>query len=248
MINEKDKAQFQELGYFVTDVVIEPDQLQFMADEMDRLYREGFEEAKATGDSKAVLAAEGRRSYGQVHNRSQIAAEFVRSEIYLEACRAFIGPNADLYWNQAATKPPQLGKTFSWHQDSGYTETVPLAYITCWTAISDSNLENGGIWVLPRSHKWGVLEHENEEPNQQVYGGLRAKCSDYSGAVPVEMKAGQVAIFSSLTLHMSGPNTSRNSMRRGYVPQYHVPGVILKKTGKPVGDQFPVLRDGLRVS
>ena len=96
MINEKDKVQFQELGYFVTDVVIEPDQLQFMADEMDRLYREGVEEAKATGDSKAVLAAEGRRSYGQVHNRSQIAAEFVRSEIYLEACRAFIGPNADL--------------------------------------------------------------------------------------------------------------------------------------------------------
>ena len=47
---------------------------------------------------------------------------------------------------------------------------------------------------------------------------------------------------------MSGPNTSRNSMRRGYVPQYHVPGVILKKTGKPVGDQFPVLRNGLRVS
>ena len=102
--------------------------------------------------------------------------------------------------------------------------------------------------MLPRSHKWGVLEHENEEQNQQVYGGLRAKCSDYSGAVPVEMKAGQVAIFSSLTLHMSGPNTSCSSIRRGYVPQYHVPGVILKKTGKPVGDQFPVLRNGLRVN
>ena len=248
MISEKDKTQFQELGYFVTDVVIEPDQLQFMADEMDRLYREGVEEAKATGDPKVILAAEGRRSYGQIHNRSQIAAEFVKSQIYLEACHAFIGPNADLYWNQAATKPPKLGKTFSWHQDSGYTETIPLAYITCWTAISDSNLDNGCIWVLPKSHKWGVLEHESEEPNQQVYGGLRANFLDDSGAVPVEMKAGQVAIFSSLTLHMSGPNTSNNSTRRGYVPQYHVPDVILKKTGQPIGDQFPVLRNGHRIN
>ena len=248
MISEKDKTQFQELGYFVTDVVIEPDQLRFMADEMDRLYQEGVEEAKATGDPKAVLAAEGRRSYGQIHNRSQIAAEFVKSQIYLEACYAFIGPNADLYWNQAATNPPKLGKTFSWHQDSGYTETIPLAYITCWTAISNSNLDNGCIWVLPRSHKWGVLEHESEEPNQQAYGGLRAKFLDDSGAVPVEMKAGQVAIFSSLTLHMSGPNTSNNSTRRGYVPQYHVPDVILKKTGQPIGDQFPVLRNGHRIN
>ena len=248
MISEKDKTQFQELGYFVTDVVIEPDQLRFMADEMDRLYQEGVEEAKATGDPKAVLAAEGRRSYGQIHNRSQIAAEFAKSQIYLEACYAFIGPNADLYWNQAATKPPKLGKTFSWHQDSGYTETIPLAYITCWTAISNSNLDNGCIWVLPRSHKWGVLEHESEEPNQQAYGGLRAKFLDDSGAVPVEMKAGQVAIFSSLTLHMSGPITSNNSTRRGYVPQYHVPDVILKKTGQPIGDQFPVLRNGHRIN
>ena len=59
MISEKDKTQFQELGYFVTDVVIEPDQLQFMADEMDRLYREGVEEAKATGDPKVILKSVG---------------------------------------------------------------------------------------------------------------------------------------------------------------------------------------------
>ena len=77
---------------------------------------------------------------------------------------------------------------------------------------------------------------------------LRAKFLDDSGAVPVEMKAGQVAIFSSLTLHMSGPNTSNNSTRRGYVPQYHVPDVILKKTGQPIGDQFPVLRNGHRIN
>ena len=58
MINEKDKTQFYELGYFVTDVVLEPNRLQSMADEMDRLYREGVEEAKATGDPKVILADE----------------------------------------------------------------------------------------------------------------------------------------------------------------------------------------------
>ena len=64
------------------------------------------------------------------------------------------------------------------------------------------------------------------------------------GAVPVEMRAGHVAIFSSLLLHRSGPNTSRDRPRRGYVPQYHVPNPILLSTGQPFGDQVPVLRNG----
>ena len=66
---------------------------------------------------------------------------------------------------------------------------------------------------------------------------------DEAGAIPVEMERGQVAVFSSLMRHKSGPNGSRDS-RCGYVPQYHVPRVAEQSTGKLFGDQYPVLRDG----
>ena len=247
LITKKDYAQFRKVGYFVTDVMFAADELEPMADEMDRVYEERIRQAEASGDANAVKEARDRRSYGQFHTYSEVAAEFVKSPVYLEACQRLIGPDADLYYNQAASKPPDIGRTFGWHQDSGYTETVPLEYITCWTAISDSTLQNGCIWVIPGSHTWGLLPHVPESSDEHNYGGLTAQFDDERGAIPVEMKAGQVAFFSSLTLHKSGPNTSRNSVRRGYVPQYHVPGVILKKTRLVTGDQYPVLRSGKKV-
>ncbi|MCC7261511.1 MAG: phytanoyl-CoA dioxygenase family protein [Candidatus Latescibacteria bacterium] len=243
MISEAQAGQFRELGYFVAEGGFAPSLLQAMSAEMDRVYREHLEQARSEGEA-AVAAVRHQRSFSQFHRLSAVAAQFVREPIYLEACRRFIGPDADLYYNQAATKPPERGRVFSWHQDSGYVPTEPLEYITCWTAITDSTLENGCIWIIPGSQKWGLLEHVPEPETTERYGGKTAQFSDESGAIPVEMRAGQVAIFSSLMLHKSGANTSTASIRRGYVPQYHSPKLIAKHTGQPWGDQVPVLRRG----
>ena len=149
-ISTSDVERFREIGYFVTAVAFSPEELQSMADEMDRVYAEHLREVEAGGDAQAIEKARGRRSFSRFHNLSAVAVEFVRKPIYLDACRKLIGENADLYFNQATTKMPEgRGKIFAWHQDSGYTTTEPLEYITCWTAISDSDLDNGCVWVIP---------------------------------------------------------------------------------------------------
>ena len=245
LISPAEVAQFRDVGFFLTEVVFTPAELAAMAAEMDRVYAEDLRQAEVSGDAAAIENARGRRSFGQFHTLSRVAAEFVKKPIYLEACRRLIGADADLYYNQATTKMPEgYGKVFDWHQDSGYTTTEPLEYVTCWTAISDSDLENGCIWVIPESHKRGVLEHVQEPEDQERYGGKNAQLDNDQGAVPVEMRAGQVAIFSSLLLHRSGPNTSKNRPRRGYVPQYHVQDPIMVSSGQPWGDRVPVLRNG----
>lgn len=246
LITDKQVRQFRELGYFLTDVVFEPSELKAMAGDMDRIHRENVERVRreSGNDPQAMRRVDMQRSYSQVHLISEAAAAFVKAPIYLDACRTFLGPDADLYYNQYTPKLPMTGRTFKWHQDSGYVRTRPVEYITCWTAVSDSNLDNGCIWIIPGSHKWGLLRHEPEAETDEHYGGLTAQFSDDSGKVPVEMKAGQVAIFSSLMLHMSGPNRSRISTRQGYVPQYHSPTLIEETSGKIWGDQFPVLRHG----
>ncbi|MDA0321867.1 MAG: phytanoyl-CoA dioxygenase family protein [Verrucomicrobia bacterium] len=247
-ISDKDIDQFHELGYFVTGVVFTDDELRPMREEFDRVYAEHVAAAEARGDAAEADRLRGQRAYGQFHTHSDVAAAFARKPVYMEACRKLIGGDADLYYNQAAVKPPAgHSKTFAWHQDSGYQRTEPLTYITCWTAIGDSDLDNGCIWIIPGSPSWGLLEHLPEEETAESYGGLTAQFSDDSGQVPVEMKAGQVAIFSSLMLHKSGPNLSRDRARYGYVPQYHVPNAIAADSGKPWGDLVPVLRDGNRV-
>lgn len=248
LISDVEIKEFRDSGFFLTDIVFTPDELAPMAAEMDRVYAEDLCQAEASGDVDAVEQARGRRSFGQFHTLSEVAAQFVKKPIYLAACHRLIGTDADLYYNQATTKMPEgYGKVFDWHQDSGYTTTEPLEYITCWTAISDSDLGNGCIWVIPESHKRGVLEHCQEAEDAERYGGKNAQLENDDGAVPVEMRAGQVAIFSSLLLHRSGPNTSKDRPRRAYVPQYHVPDPIMVSTGQPWGDRLPVLRHGVAV-
>ena len=248
LISTEEVQQFRDLGYFVTGVVFSPEELEPMAAEMDRVYAEHVREVEAGSDAAAVENALGRRAFSQFHTLSPVALDFFKKPIYLEACRLLIGEDADLYYNQVTTKMPEgRGKVFDWHQDSGYTTTEPLEYITCWTAISDSDMENGCIWIIPGSHKLGVVDHVREEEDEKRYAGKNAQVAD-DGAMPVEMRAGQVAVFSSLLLHRSGPNTSRNRPRRAYVPQYHVPDLVLVSTGEPWGDRLPVLRGGEPVS
>lgn len=241
MIGEDQLRQFHELGYFVTEPMFSQVQLKEMAAEFDRVHGDQIERAEADTDADParVELVRSRPFIGQFHTRSETAARFIKAPIYLEACAKLLGPDADLYFNQAVIKPPEKGKPFAWHQDSGYVATEPLEYITCWTAISRTFVANGCIWVIPGSHKWGVLDHPRNEADQT----LHAQFDDDSGAIAVEMQPGQVAIFSSLMLHRNGPNTS-DQIRRGYVPQYHHPGVIAVRDGKPFGDRLPVLRDG----
>lgn len=238
MISDKDVASFQEQGYFITKPAFSHGQLDSVKSEFERLWAENVAEAEKKGDAAAAEWARNRPFIGQTHTRSRILTEFVKSPVYLEACARLIGPDADLYYNQAVIKAPDKGKRFGWHQDSGYIVTSPLKYITCWTAITEATLDNGCCWIIPGSHKLGLVEHKRNEAESSL------DCeADESKAVPVPVERGQVVVFSSLMLHKSGANTTKLS-RHAYVPQYHVPRVVEEKTGQLTGDQFAVLRGG----
>ncbi|MDA0989906.1 MAG: phytanoyl-CoA dioxygenase family protein [Verrucomicrobia bacterium] len=239
LISDQQLEQFNELGFFVTEPMWGPDQLEPVRREFERLYAQKVAEFEKSGDAHRIDMAKYRPFIGEAHRQSEVLKAFVKSPIYLEACAKLIGPDADLYYNQIVIKPPEKGRHFGWHQDSGYVVTEPLEYITCWTSITRSFIENGCIWVIPGSHKRGFIEHQRNT----VDTSTDAQIENEDGAIPVEVEPGQVAIFSSLTLHKSGANTSTEP-RYGYVPQYHVPGVVRADTGERFGDQFPILRGG----
>ncbi len=239
MITAAQREQFDRDGYFVADVQWDEATLAGVRGEFDRLWQEDIRAAEARGLPKQLELARLRPFIGQVHTRSRVCEAFCRSEPYLDLCRAFIGPDADLYYNQAVLKPPGKGKSFGWHQDSQYIITDPLEYITCWTPISRATVDNGTIWILPGLHKQGLIPHDwSNDANE-----WQCRC-DTAWKVPVVLRPGQVAVFSSLLPHASGPNVSEE-VRAAYVVQFHVPGVRHRDKGEPVGDQFPVLRDNL---
>ena len=76
--------------------------------------------------------------------------------------------------------------------------------------------------------------------------GVQDPSVGYTGpeeGIPVPLKRGQAAIFSSLLLHSSGPNTT-DGPRRAYVIQYAPTHAINPRSGEPWGDCLPVAKNG----
>jgi ectoine hydroxylase-related dioxygenase (phytanoyl-CoA dioxygenase family) len=105
-------------------------------------------------------------------------------------------------------------------------------------ALDDATVENGCIWVIPASHKWGVLPHERDDTLSDKVG---YRGPEVGVAVPV--KRGQVIAFSSLLLHRSGANAT-DKPRRAYVIQYCQTDTLNPETGERWGDNLPVTSQG----
>ena len=119
-------------------------------------------------------------------------------------CLDLVGPDVNLYWDQAVYKKPEKPRRFPWHQDNGYTFIEPQQYLTVWLALNDATVENGCPWVAPGVHLHGTLAHTYVDP-------LGFECFEQcEDAVAAPVPAGGAVVFSSLT---PAPDRSQHHRR-----------------------------------
>ena len=111
--------QFKRLGYFITDPVLDHGLLDQIAADFDNLRAEQDSELRSTGE-RVGISHEGRNFIAGIHARSEAGGRLALSLELAELAGSLLGPDVRLYWNQAVTKAPRTGGSFSWHQDSGY--------------------------------------------------------------------------------------------------------------------------------
>jgi ectoine hydroxylase len=111
-------------------------------------------------------------------------------------------------------KRPREGSEFPWHQDFPYwyVRTPEHAHeiATAVLFLDPSDAGNGGLRVLPGSHKAGPAPRDRGEPTRYLADAARF---DTSREVLVEAPAGSLLFFGSLLLHRSEPNTSERPRR-----------------------------------
>jgi ectoine hydroxylase-related dioxygenase (phytanoyl-CoA dioxygenase family) len=132
-----------------------------------------------------------------------------------------IGPNVkcmqSMLFIKASGKPGQ-----AWHQDEFYIPTRDRSLTGAWIAMDDATVENGCLWVIPGSHKHGVLWPQHQQRDHRFDCAGESTYFPYTNddAVPVEVKKGSIVFFNGYLLHRSLPNYAQSSYRRALVNHY----------------------------
>jgi len=134
--------------------------------------------------------------------------------------------NSPLYITQKACRidiPNNNIFSLDWHQEAKYT-IKETELVQLWAPIlEDVKRINGALKILPRSHKTGVLETNDNIPKigHAQYVPKKKYLSKFS-EFTVEMDYGNVLLFPKTLVHKSGENLS-DVPRLSLIAHYHNP-------------------------
>ncbi len=248
-IMEERQRQFKEEGYCILEDAVSEELLAMLRKECAHCIRREDEKMDRLGVDQLGITHRNKRYHAAFPVRDRpVLKSYLFSDVMRSICEALVGPDAYLFFDGFVVKGAEAGMKLSWHQDSGYVNAVDgdidhKPYITCWCPLDDVTEANGTIYILPMSQS-GIrtwVRHELDLPSDDwvgYFGPLKG--------VPVEAKAGTLAVFSSLTLHSSGANLT-SSLRRAYIAQYSPEPVLTADRKMLWGNAVPFLRGGKSV-
>ena len=246
IINAEQCDSWNESGYFLLESVFRPEDLQSLIEAIDPLEEKANQFLRSVKDKRKFIARADEVTFAvHIVLQSKVARAFSQHTVFAKLCLDLLGPDCRLYWDQAVYKKPHCTEEFPWHQDNGYTFVVPQDYLTCWVPLVDATIENGCPWVMPGVSQRGTLEHWHTDLGWQCLDGV-------GNAVPIEAKAGDVVVFSSLAPHRTGPNRT-SAERKSYILQYCHEGSVkvsgsLNEPQNHPERQYPIVANGLAVA
>ena len=216
--------EFQQQGYIVLRGF-------FPEEEMTTLI-EDIKTADTRENKPSILNKGSLSFYSNIFFLSKKLQKFISQPRLVDVLKQIVGPDIWVRWDQAVAKGSGSG-TFPWHQDNAYSGLKDSHY-QLWIALTKMTPENGGLWLVPGSHKQ-VLPHK-------LVGSHATYQGTPENPVFIEAKAGDIVLFSSLTLHSTTPNTTQDA-RWAYVVEYmslddfdptiDPPYFVVARDGKP---------------
>ncbi len=229
---ERPKEFYQSNGYLILEGALSLDEVGALREEtveFCRGRRGGL--YKSAAENEQFRASVGALSDEEVqarvlcihqpHKASPVMHGFLGHPAIVNVLTTVVGPNVkcmqSMLFIKSAGKPGQ-----AWHQDEDYIPTRDRSLIGAWVALDDATVENGCLWIIPGSHREGILwpQYPHKDP--------RFDCANESydfpytdrDSIPVEVKAGSVVFFNGYLLHRSLPNARSTGFRRALVNHY----------------------------
>ena len=218
-LTEEQVNRFWTEGYLGIGKILENDEVELLRREYDHefeLANSGLHprfRSHAIGDTKML----------QIMQMCEYNIHFRRllyDDRILDMVEDLIGPNIQLFHDQALYKPARHGGPAHWHQDNAYWRCSPPNLVSCWLTLDDVDVHNGAMQFLPGTH-FRAEEHERLADNNALLD-LGDKVDD-SNAVVVPLPAGGVTLHHCQTLHHTAPNKT-DRQRRAFAIHFMNPG------------------------
>ncbi|MAS36521.1 MAG: phytanoyl-CoA dioxygenase [Anaerolineaceae bacterium] len=224
-ITDDHAAFFQENGYLIIEDALSSDEIEELRRETASIcrgdrgtLRNGFTHTPDETDDEVI------QRYLCVHfphKISDIMYRYLAHPTIVDVLTRIIGPNVkcmqSMLFVKSAGKPGQ-----AWHQDEDFIPTRDRSLTGAWMALDDATVENGTLWVIPGSHKHGVLWPQEQQMDERFDCTVESYGFPYKDedAIPVNVKAGAIVFFNGYLLHRSLPNYAKTGYRRVLVNHY----------------------------
>ena len=113
------------------------------------------------------------------------------------------------------------------HQDSYYLDTEERGGVVgCWFALEDIKEGAGPFYVIPKSHKDGLLyEESNDKGRYQSHDSFVDVMKSYEknneeGITPLYVEKGDIVLWHSLLFHGALNSTDKNLSRKSLTAHY----------------------------
>tara|TARA_Y100000590_G_C15626952_1_gene979736 strand:+ start:497 stop:1321 length:825 start_codon:yes stop_codon:yes gene_type:complete len=217
-LSSNEIKQYKEKGYVAPIDILNLEEINKVREEIE------FIEKKWPNEFKGL----GRYNF---HYLSPIFDKVVHNSKILDAVEDIIGQDILVAGTTLFIKEPDKKAFVSWHQDAKYIGFDSNNFVTAWLAITESNQENGCMWMWQGSHN-KLREHKDQfEENNLLTRGQTVENVPKNETVPIELKPGQLSLHHPMVVHASAPNNG-NSRRIGFVIQSYIGSNVKQLNGK----------------
>jgi non-heme Fe2+,alpha-ketoglutarate-dependent halogenase len=169
---------------------------------------------------KLLRPGESSKDIREWHETSTYLYDIVMNPKILDLVEDILGDNFYVWASSFFIKEPFSTQTVGWHQDAYYWPMTPQNSVTVWLAFDDVDEENGGMKIIPGSHKAGLIKHtRSTETNSILTLELEGGSFAEDTAVQFKLKMGEVSLHDDRAVHGSPANPS-SRRRAGLTIRY----------------------------
>lgn len=215
---------YAQNGYLIAPQLLTPEEIGELNRETAEIFRGNRGQVEGLMPVSGLSDADVLKRYIAIHfphKLSPLIREYLRHPRVVEILTKIVSPNVKCMQSMLFVKGPgKAGQ--AWHQDEYYIPTRDRSLVGAWIAIDHATIENGCLWIIPGSHRTGVVSRRIPGTSPEFAESDTLDISAYTSdqIVPVEVQSGSIVFFHGYLFHSSRRNRTTDRFRTALVNHY----------------------------